>query len=433
MKHVITIGQRFLLLALVLVLLFTVTACQPETEEKIANYTDYGAELARTIARHFPYRSPGSDQERRTATYLVQVLASLGYEAELQPFTYTDAEGQRHESQNVVARLSGLGFKMADAEGGHEDHESTIIIGANYDVPVTGAGYVNENLPGDIELDRDYTHYNGIHDNAAGVATVLVTAWQMKLDPPGHNVEFVFFGARNAGYAGARAYLASMSDALQANVVAVYDVGPIYAGEKVYAHAGHNSIGDSTDMKIYHMRRKLYEATDIFFNYQLSTNNDYALYTNQCTFLVPSPAGRGDVVFREWTTATSNYTPFDEAGFPIVYFDSGNYRVDSLAALGPENYAPEFSLTNGRVAGTPYDDDQYLYNVFRRIDEESQTEAIILDTSSELVVGPSVPVDEQEAAEDEPIDHLTRRINNTAFILVKAAQRGPDASALLSR
>ena len=416
------------LLAGVLVLILTLTACSgSDTPARVAAYGEYGAELARTIARHFPYRSPGSQAEARTAEYLVQVLQSIGYEPSIETFRYEDASGQVRTSQNVVAYLAGRGFTLADGseEGG------SILIGANYDVPVTGPDYVWPGLAEGQVLSRSYSQYDGIHDNASGLASVLVSALQMRRDPPGYDVTFVFFGAENAQHAGAKAYLQGMSDTAKADTVCVYNVGPIYAGEKVYAHAGQNSLDDDTH-KSYALRRKLYEATDIFFNYQLNTLNGYSLYTNQATFFVSKPGGFRQVVFREWTTRTGAHTPFDDAGFPIVFFESGEYNLENPSALGPENKAPEFRETGGVIAGTPFDSDPFLFNIFRRIDEAKKTEAFTLETApgEPEVIGPDVPGEDDDTEEPEEIDHLRRRINNTAFILVKAAQRGPDMSTI---
>lgn len=414
---------------MVILLLCTwlLTACSgADTPLRVAAYGGYGADLARTVARHFPFRSPGSAQEKGTADYLVAVLESIGYATEVQPFQFQDAGGQTRRSQNVIATLSGRGFK--DTADGRTE-KGAIIIGAQYDVPVTGPDYVFPGLAEGVVLSRSYAQYNGIHDNASGLAAVMVSALQMKRDLPGYDVTFVFFGAGNAQYAGARAYLNALSDTEKNGIVCMYNVGPVYAGDKVYAHAGQNSLEDGTH-KSYHLRRKLYEATDIFFNYQLNTNNGYSLYTNQSTFFVSKPGDFRQVVFREWTTHTGSHTPFDQAGIPVVFFESGEYNVESINELGPENHNPEFRETGGRISGSPFDDDQFLFNVFRRIDEASQTEVFVLAPSPGApVVGPELP-EEEDNTPAEQIDHLTRRINNTAFILVKAAQRGPDNTEL---
>lgn len=417
-----------------LILTLVLVSCgQGGDATRIAAYGEYGAELARTVARHFPYRSPGSDQESKTADYLVSVLETLGLSPSVESFQFQDENGQTRQSQNVVAKIEGRGFTLSEEDGGGVLNDSQIIIGANYDVPVTGPDYVYPYLEEGQVLSRSYAQYNGIHDNASGLSSVMVTAYQMTRERPGYDVTIVFFGAGNSGFAGARAYLSGMNEAEREKTACVYNIGPVYAGDKVYAHAGQNSLADGTH-KSYDMRRKLYEATDIFFQYQLNTNNRYALYTNQSTFFVTKPDEPRQVVFREWTTKLGNHTPFDEAGLPIVFFESGDYNIDSIDELGRENINPEFRETNGRISGTPFDEEQYLFNVFRRIDEERQTEGFQIEPDDDApVVGPSLPDETEDETDQDEIDQLTRRINNTAFILVQAAKRGPDGSALAGR
>lgn len=421
------------LLGVFLAALMMLAACGGDNAPvRIAAYGEYGAELARTVARHFPYRSPGSGQEERTADYLVSVLETLGLEPKVQTFQFQDSTGQTLTSRNVSAEIKGRGFKLSEEEGGGVDNSGRIIIGANYDVPVSGPDYVYPDLEEGQVLSRSYAQYNGIHDNASGLSAVMLTAFQMTREQPGYNVSIVFFGAGNAGFAGARAYLGALSEQEKEKLVCMYNIGPIYAGDKVYAHAGQNSLEDGTH-KSYHMRRKLYEATDIFFQYELNTNNRYALYTNQSTFFVTKPTEPRQVIFREWTTKRSSHTPFDEAGIPIVFFESGDYNIESLDEVGRENQNPEFRETAGRISGTPFDEEQYLFNVFRRIDEARQTEGFQISPAPEApVIGPTLPEEDDTTSQDE-IDQLTRRINNTAFILVKAAERGPDGSSLAGR
>ncbi len=485
------------LLVIILILLFplSVVGCGFSNNDVI-RYADYGtagSDFALKLARSYPYRSPGSDQEKAAALMIVSALEELGFQVQIQEFDYKSDSGQIRHSQNIICHLKGSGFIKLDAEGKETSEyfdNKWSIVGAHYDVLVTGPDFradlgiaeqadmktgepssgqeaageainttTEDNSSADmtveddlldkavwqmereIPLPVDYRTYDGINNNASGVACVLSVAKAMRDDPPGFNTTFVLFGAGTDNQAGAKAYLSSLSSDERATLEAMYNIEAIFAGDKVYAHAGINSVR-AGNQKDYHMRRKLYEATDVFYRYRLNTNNGYSLYTNQSTLRVN--AGRGGVsIFSEWTSKFSDHTPFDLANIPVVYFESGEYNIKDLAELGLESRNPSFSSTGGIISGTPFDSSIYLTALFMDMAQSENRDYFSLSPSPQ----PSQPlsgtanktIDSDNsntaglAVSMRDLPRLEQRINNTAFIIVKAMQREPAGFKLNRR
>ena len=244
--------------------------------------------------------------------------------------------------------------------------------------------------------------FDGINSNASGVAVLLTVAKQLKNTKPGYDIVIVAFGAGCDSFAGSRAYTAALEAEELESIDVMYNVDGIYAGDKVYAHSGQNSVlGEAR--KSYEKRRKLYEATDVYYEYELYTNNLFALYTNQSGIKVPwGDAEHGQTaIYREWTRSESDHTPFDQLGIPVVFFQSYDYDADKIEDI-KESSNPSFAATNGVIAGTAFDSSKYLDSLF----ELNQSSAV---TTRD---------------ERTKIDLLTRRINNVAFIIDGALKKG---------
>ena len=283
---------RLVAFVLTLLFLFSITSCKAGDEEEtyVADYGKAGSKIALEIASNFPYRNPGSAGERACADYIADKLAAFGYDVLRQPFMYTRADGSQGESENILASREGRGFVHAESRKDAEElSKNWVIIGCHYDAAVAAeqasgavSGLFVQHIPKDdgtvlesVSGLPTLADYDGIHDNASGVATVLLAAKLMQDSPPGYDVTFAFFGAGNDSYAGARAYAASLDNEALRQLVGMYNVCGIYAGDKVYAHAGQNSVRAGNE-KSYDMRRKLYEATDVFYAHTLYTNNGYS-------------------------------------------------------------------------------------------------------------------------------------------------------------
>src|SRR5690554_8191635 len=109
--------MRFLALLVVVALTFSLVGCLDDDNAivKPADYGDYGSELARELAAGWPNRSPGSTQEALEASFIEDAFTDLGYEPELQRFTYYDEENGEDiiSSQNIIVRIKGEGFTVS--------------------------------------------------------------------------------------------------------------------------------------------------------------------------------------------------------------------------------------------------------------------------------------------------------------------------------
>ena len=428
------VGRRLFSLLLVLFFSLPLVACSLGREDDspgIAQYGEDGPRFARKLAQLCPHRTPYSPQEEKAANFIMEELRSYGYEPEKQVFTTVNEEGESQTSSNIIAKLQGQGFhlssKLTDEEKEGLAAEETgriMIIGAHYDTPplVSEEGEEAVETQGKEDPETSSLYPDGIHNNASGVAAVLTAARIMRDENPGYDVTFVFFGAGCDDYKGASYYLSSLSAEDRKRVDVMVNIGPIYAGDKVYAHAGQNSV-KSGDYKDYAKRRKLYQMTDIFFDNKLNTRNKYAIYTNQASFSVERENG-GSAIFREWTTKLSDHTPFDKAGIPVVFMESGDYKVKDLSEVAIESRNPYFQETGGVISGSRFDRTELLEELFRQMDEQTARQTIpAIDYDQEEETDPT---DEEGDGQDKVVvPRLTLRINNTAFVLVQLARKGP--------
>ena len=310
--------------------------------------------------------------------------------------------------------IEGSGFTRTSSSGKTTNIESQVIIGAHYDTTVTAeqaaaAAQTEETTAepaettetGETAVDvPTLANCDGIHDNASGVATLLMIAKEIKSYSFGYDVILVAFGAGSANQAGSGYFASQMGQDEILKTGAMYCIDSIYAGDKVYAHSGRNSIIGGSQ-KDYEKRRKLYEVTDVFFENQLYTNNRYMLYTNQSSLMVDVEGYAEKVVYREWSLNNSDYRPFDILDIPVVFFESYDFDEDSLEAM-KESQNPAFAETGGLVRGTYFDSSAYLQQ--------------LLNTSR------AATADDENI--ESGIDQLTRRINNTAFVILEAVKKG---------
>ncbi len=417
---------RLSVLVMVAILALISVACSKNNDKepiRIADYGHSGAEFARQLAARYPRREPYSNQEKEAATFISSELKKHGYQAEIQEFQSVASDGTSKTSRNVITRLEGAGFRYAPKTKGtgEEEHPERrdnliLVIGAHYDTPIVKLEPNEEGVTDQVVAD-------GIHNNASGVASLLTAAKVMRDMKPGYDITFVFFGAGTDSYAGAKHFLNSLSDDERSRIDAMVNVGPIFAGDKVYAHAGQNSVTGG-QYKDYAKRRKLYQATDIFFEYKLNTRNGYAIYTNQASFIAELPNGRQGV-FREWTMKLSDHTPFDQAGIPVVFFESGEYRINSIAEVGLENKNPLFISSAGVISGTQFDKTKTLEDLFKDIEEQKARQTLPIDWEDPEEIDEEQQ-DNKDAEKDyKSLPRLTLRINNTAFVLVQLARKGP--------
>lgn len=400
--------------------------------DQYADYGAYGSRIALNLARRYPNRSPGSNQEEEAGDLIVSLLKEAGYEPETTTFYFTDQEGLMRSSRNITVRIPGSGFVRTDEEGNSEFFRRQVIVGAHYDTFFSEADVVAYRLTveptptplptptpapensvtggattGRIESSADIREptlleYDGIHNNASGIGALITLAREIQSYKMGYDVVIVAFGAGESDQAGARAFAKKMTAVEIDSTDVMYCIDSIYAGDKIYAHAGQNSV-KTYYRKSYEMRRKLYEVTDVFYEYELYTNNNYMLYTNQCNFDVMLDGLSTPVLYREWTLNPSDYLPFDALDIPIVFFESYDYDGKKLEDL-KESGNPAFSSTGGAIRRTVFDTSVYLQII---MNQQRRAEQSIAGQTERLTV-----------------DHLTKRINNTAFVVLEAIDKG---------
>ncbi len=420
-------------------------AFKQEDIQEVARYGSGGRSLALRLVETYPFRAPGSQEETDTADFIMQELQRYGYEPELQTFSYTSPEGQSRQSQNVVVNIPGKGFHQVEQETDDLLYGSRynqlpanfkdlyVLAGAHYDTAYSRAeAQAYDQQAAEAQVDEEGNPINtgpqlppmleadGLDDNAAAVASLLTLAVQLKTQPAGFPVRLVFFGAGHDGFAGAKAYAQSLSPEDLQNIQAMVNLERIYAGDKVYAHAGQNSVLGG-EQKNYALRYPLYLCTDVYYNNLLLTNNGFALFTNQagCQKNLPDV---GPCVYREWTETQGNHTPFDKLGVPVVFFESADYNLENCEEPIKESNDPSFSATAGMIAGTPYDSSKLLLQYFV---PEGQ-----IKRADFFGKGDSQPVEESSTTKEdmsyiETTDPLEIRINNLAFIMRELASSAP--------
>src|ERR1035437_9784590 len=121
-----------LILSLSLVVPVFLTGCgSSETEEiLIADYGDYGSQIAKTLAEKYPFRKAYSPEEKEAGIYLKNEFEKLGYKVEEQDFPSSDKTGT---SANYIVRVPGEGLMFENDKGEYTLENRQVIVGAHYD------------------------------------------------------------------------------------------------------------------------------------------------------------------------------------------------------------------------------------------------------------------------------------------------------------
>jgi len=174
--------------------------------------------------------------EMRTAEWLVEELLSMGYtwnDIEVQEFTLEEAGALLHmdfvmelflffdktpftnfgfrpseRSQNVILRIPGK-------------TDETIIVGAHY----------------------DSVYYPGASDNASGTALLLESAARMINIDNYYTIEYVFFGAEEAGLYGSIYYAEQLSQADHDKILFMLNADVLLDGDDLFYMAGYDVGG----------------------------------------------------------------------------------------------------------------------------------------------------------------------------------------------
>jgi Zn-dependent M28 family amino/carboxypeptidase len=223
-----------------------------------------------------PKRVAATAGEVAAAELVKGWFADSGYEAEYQPFSYV-RRGVTYQSQNVVA-YSPAPLKPKSSPA------PLVIIGAHYDAVAAG---------------------EGADDNASGVAVMLEIAERIEKFPRKYDIVFVAFGAEEVGLRGSAYYVSQMSEEDKARTVAMINFDSLIVGDKLYIHAGSNGLTGPRDDML-----RLITLMKLPIEIQPGLNPAY-------------PAGITPNGF-------SDYTAFNQAGIPVVAFESTNWEIDDL-------------------------------------------------------------------------------------------------------
>lgn len=150
--------------------------------------------LTRELSRDSLFgRAPNTEGSRKAQDLILARMQALGLQpvggTYRHPFVYGDF-ADRETGEARTPDLPGTNL-MARLPGRRNDG-LTLVITAHYD----HLGVQNGQI------------YNGADDNASGVATMLAIADYFAANPPRHDMLFIAFDAEEAGYGGARAFMA---------------------------------------------------------------------------------------------------------------------------------------------------------------------------------------------------------------------------------
>ena len=386
------------------------TSCSNDEEEALpADYGTYGADIARALAKDYPYRKPYSSEEGRAGEFIKDKMEEAGYTPEVQTFGNGGAV-----SHNYVVKIPGKGYYMPDGQGEYTLQHRIAIIGAHYDSSFDEEGakkYIadfeaasaeeqggnnnksqkkkkdNSGDAGETQPEVKIT-YDGLSDNASGVGCLLTALNHIKeYKDLGYDVYFVAFGAGNSEYAGASYFLNSLTPEEQKAVEVMYCVDSIYAGSKVYASAGRKSVSGKGNK--YDLRRKLYKTYDVCYRNTLYSNYHFDICYNESDIYADIDGDGMEELFAEISSNESDYIPFDNAGIPVVYIESFDFNFDTIEEV-KDTKNLNLKDYNGIVRGTPLDS------------------TVILD-----------PV-----LKDEEQDLLQIRINCIAFVMLETIKDG---------
>lgn len=260
-------------------------------------------------------RPASSAKEIETGEWIKNKLTEVGYQVEVQPFSYTK-KGTTKDSNNYIVEKAGLS-------------SDTIVLVAHYDSTGDDHGSL------------------GATDNGAGLAaaTAIAEALFNAQEIP-FTVRVLFVGAEENGLNGSKHYV---SDALNSgkldNVIAMINYDTVGGGDIVYVHAAHSD---------YQQYKKTCEAiglSDKTYNNATWVRDGMLAASiekigEQAKYVVHPgfpgyPAGE--------TGSWSDHAPFACAGIPIAYVEATNFNIN-----GEEGY-DGYSQTENPMMWDCYD------------------------------------------------------------------------------
>ena len=379
-------------------------SCKDEVTKKTipADYGSYGADVARELAEKYPNRTAYSSEEAEAGAFIAEKMKELGYEPTVQSFTGSSGL----VSNNYIVKIEGTGFYVEDANGMYNLEKRIAIIGAHYDdaMVITPDAEDTEEEDSEEETETEALptySYDGISDNASGVGCLLTALAQAKdYAEMGYDVYYIAFGAGTDNYAGAYAFYDSLTEEEKSQIDVMYCIDSIYAGDKVYASAGYNSLVAGNK---YAMRRKLYQTYDVCYANTLYTNYKFDIYYNESGIKTDLDGDGMTDIYNEVSANKSDYVVFDNAGIPVVFFDSYDYNFNTMEEMKDTKnlHLQDFG---GLIKGTPADSTELLDSVIRKEDVD----------------------EDEDGIPDKSGDVLQIRINAIAFVILETLNKGSD-------
>lgn len=221
------------------------------------------------LAYEIGQRVAGTENERLAEQYIKGQFERIGFETDVQEFTYT-SRGKQVSSSNVIAYKPGKSTKQ-------------IIVGAHYDSVSKG---------------------RGVDDNASGVGVLLETAEVLKNINTPYSIVFIAFGAEETGLRGSNYYANHMTSNEIANTVGMINLDSLAVGDKMYVYGDEGEAGFIRNQALEIVKKK---KLNVETNPGL--NDEY-------------PAGTtGD-----W----SDHAPFKAKGIPYGYLEATDWEIGDL-------------------------------------------------------------------------------------------------------
>lgn len=239
-------------------------------------------------------RITGTDKETAGGDWVKKTLEDMGYTVTVEPFEY-DVDGVKGSSRNIIAVKEGASDK-------------TVVLGTHYDSVDVG---------------------NGVDDNGSGVAVVLEAARVLKDAETPQTIQFIFFGAEEAGLCGSDYHVKQMSQEQKDKTLVMINYDSLVAGDNAYVYG------------------------DIDAKYR---DEALAIAAEKNLELITQPGENPE--FPAGTTGDwSDHAAFKAAGIPYMYFESTDW------ALGEKDGYTQVDVSlgeNGEIWHTQYDTVDYI-------------------------------------------------------------------------
>ncbi|WP_136799480.1 M20/M25/M40 family metallo-hydrolase [Desulfosediminicola ganghwensis] len=237
------------------------------------------------LAEGLGARVTGTPAELEARFYVIMEFESMGYDVEVQPFTY-ERGGETYESANIVATREGK-------------FDQAVILGAHYDS-------VSERICDTGEIST------GAGDNASGVGVMLEVAETLTEYKTLGTIRFIAFGGEEMGLHGSQYYANQMTEEEIENTAAMINLDSVSSGDYFYVYSGvDDNPGWVRDLALSIGNR-------IGYDLRTSPGSDYFEYGTT-----------GD-----W----SDHVPFRLLGIPIAYFEWMNWDIEPDGGVETEEF-----------------------------------------------------------------------------------------------